>query len=87
MSLADIVAISKLEAVVKEQPKKITPGHIELLKLKYNAFINTGSPFNEPPSSKSITTISKDSHSKQRITSPNNPLPGQLINAPPVPHQ
>lgn len=39
IGLPDIISLSKLESIIKEQPKKLTPGHIELFKIKYNTFI------------------------------------------------
>jgi hypothetical protein len=39
ISLPDIIMISKMENIIKEQPKKLNSAHVELLKIKFGAFV------------------------------------------------
>lgn len=44
LSFNDVAATANMEKIVKEQPKKLTPAHLELLKLKSKTV------FSSPPS-------------------------------------
>ncbi len=91
MPTSDIVSIAKLENIVKEQPKKLSSGHVELLKIKYNTFLNNvqfDSNPQTPPVNQAIGVknqmqiISKDSQSRQR-----NPPIGMVMNSSIQPYQ
>lgn len=42
MAIGQIMGISKLGEIIRQQPKKLSNGHIQLLKIKYNMFMGMG---------------------------------------------